>query len=197
MDLLRNFPDLDQRLRTVLRFAGGEDDEELRRYFQTTYEVRRRLAVAGQLRTVARSGRIVSRMLNVLAIKRNVTGLKKHAALLPRVAAVVWGLVEISIPRSFGYLLWEGWRYRLYTVGVILLLAGFFWQPAAVAGLVVIGLTLFVDISRWWIGDLLRGTGRWKSPLTWGLILFALLVIILAGWKSVDLWLLVKAFFSR
>jgi len=197
MDLLEEFPNLDQRLRTVLRFAGVEDDEKLRQYFETKYEVQRHLAVGEQLRTVSRAGLIVSRMLNVLAAERDISVLKKHLVLLPRVAAIVWGLVEISLPQRFGYTLWQSWRYRFYIAGFILLLAGIIWQPAVIGALAIIGLTLLTDISRWWIGDLVRGTRRLKSPLTWGLILFGLLIIILAGWKSMDLWHLAKSLSSR
>jgi hypothetical protein len=127
-------------------------------------------------------------MLNALAAQRNLSMIKKHLVLLPRVAAVVWGLVEISLPQRFAYTLWQSWRYRFYVVGLILVIAGLFWQPAVIGGLSIIGLTLLTDIARWWVGDLVRGTGRLKSPLTWGLTAFALIIVILAGWKTVDLW---------
>jgi patatin-related protein len=187
-DLLAEFPDLDQRLRIVLRFAGGEDDEKLREYFQSQYQVRRHLAMAEQLRNVSRAGLIVSRMLNVLAAQRNLSAVKKHLVLLPRVAAIVWGLVEISLPQRFAYTLWQSWRYRFYVVGFVLLVTGLFWQPAVIGGLGIIGLTLLTDIARWWVGDLVRGTGRLKSPLTWALTLFGLTIVVLAGWKAADLW---------
>ena len=194
MDLLKEFPDLDQRLRSVLRFAGADDDEKLREYFKTTYEVRRHLVVAEQLRTVSRAGLIVSRMLNTLAAERDNSVVKKHVALLPRVAAIVWGLVEISLPQRFGYSLWQSWRYRFYVTGFILLLAGLVWQPAFMGAVAIIGLTLLIDSARWWIGDMVRNTGRLRVPFTWVLIVIGLLIILLAVWKSIDLWQLAKSF---
>jgi patatin-related protein len=176
-DLLKELPDLDHRLRTVLRFAGVEKDEELREYFATKYEVRRQLAATEQLRLTARAGRIVSRMLNIVARNRGLTAVQKHTALLPRVAAVVWGLVEISIPRTVGWLLWDDWRHRFYSWGLILLIAGLFWQPLVVAGACILGATLFIDVVRWWIGDLVRATGRWRSVLT--LVITAIVAVVL------------------
>ncbi len=187
-ELLKEFPDLDHRLRAVLRFSGTENDEELRAYFQTSYQVRRRLVIAEQMRLVTRAGRVVSRMLNVLAQKRDAAGLARHAALLPRVAAVVWGVVEISIPRTLGWQLWEDWRYRFYTTGLVLVVVGFFWQPVLMAGLAAIGLTLVVDAARWKVGDLIHGTSRFSVARKAIAVLLIAVVILLASWKGFELW---------
>ena len=187
-ELLHEFPDLDRRLRTVLRFAGAEDDEKLREYFSTDYEVRRQLVVAEQLRLATRAGRIVSRMLNVLAQRRAWTPVERHIALLPRIAAIVWGVVEISIPRTLGWYLWEDWRYRFYSTGVVLVVVGFFWQPVLMAGLAAIGLTFVVDAARWKVSDWIRGTRWFRIAQTILIVGVLLLVFGLAGWKGYELW---------
>ena len=127
-------------------------------------------------------------MLNVLAQRRNLTGLEKHAALLPRIAAVVWGVVEISIPRTLGWHLCEDWRYRFYSVGVVLVVVGFFWQPVLMAGLAAIGLTLVVDAARWKVGDLIHGTSWVRIVRNVLVALFVIAVLGLASRKGYELW---------
>ena len=187
-ELLHEFPDLDRRLRTVLRFAGTEDDEELREYFQTSYEVRRRLVVTEQLRLATRAGRIVSRMLNTLARQRPGQEVERHIARLSRIAAVMWGVVEISIPRTIGWHLWEDWRYRFYTTSVVLVVVGFLWQPVLMAGLAAFALTLAVDAVRWQVGDWIHGTKWFRKALVLVLGLLLLAVLGLAGWKVYELF---------
>ena len=185
-DLLQQFPDLDQRLRKVLRFAGAEKDEELRTYFRDDYEVRRRLVVEDQLRIAARAGRIVARMLDVVANKRNVPVLIKPAVMLPRLAAVLWGIVEISIPRSLGWFLWRDWRPRLYGWAVVLILAGLLWQPVLVAGLVIFAVTVAIDTARHGVVDLIRGTHRVRTAIGWLSVVTIVLVLALAVTQAAD-----------
>ena len=186
-DLLSEYRDLDQKLRSVLRYAASEDDEQLREYFRTKYEVRRKLVVEDQLRVAARAGRIISRMLHVLAQHRDMAALEKPTVLLARVMAVAWGIVEISIPRTLGYVMWDDWRRRAYQVGLLLLAAGLLWQPVLVAGIGILAATIFIDATRWWIADIVKGAAK-RRPVLWAVAsAFGLIVLLLAGWKVAEL----------
>src|SRR5262249_44743693 len=73
------------------------------------------------VRTLARSTQIVGRMLDQIAQGKTTPPVP---AALTRAGQVLWGFVEIAVPRSPAELIGKYWVWVLYAMSVLIIIAG-------------------------------------------------------------------------
>lgn len=133
---------------------SGMEPERLLAYLRDDFEVPTRLEPTSTVRILARGTRVTGQVLSGLAGERKL--LSRPAALLVRAGTLLWGLVEVSVPRSLANLLFRYWLTLLTLAEVILVLGGaLLGQPAAQRlGWVTLLLTLLAraaaSVLAWW-----------------------------------------------
>jgi hypothetical protein len=138
---------------------------------------------AGLLETLARGTEITGRILDGIATKKSLPPWGSWAVTAGR---ALWGLVEISIPRSFGVLLGHYWQSLLLVISIVLIVAGLFGAP----GVSALGWTLLLaDVAIFALRRSLTGFMSGSAPGSLRTIAALTLLILLGagGWKVYDL----------
>ena len=110
----------------------------------------------------ARGTEITGRILEAIAGKQGLPGSGRYLVILGR---VLWGLVEISVPRSLPSLLARYWLSLLLLIAIVLIVAGLFGAPGVTAvGWSLLALGLATEIVRLTLSRFLLGR-RWLRLL--------------------------------
>jgi len=159
--LVRRLKDapLEARFSGVLHACLNED--EVLAHFRQDYEVNREVDRPQALRTLARSARVVGRMLEGITARRLHEAPK--TAWLTRAAGVFWGLVEIAVPGGFPSLVWRHWLSVLVAFEIVLTLLGVLIdRDVAWFGVRALAVTGLAAFAVWVVRDyiLRRATVR-------------------------------------
>ena len=111
---------------------------------------------ASGLIAAAKSTEIVGKILESLSSQQ---GVKQAGSSLATVGRIVWGLVEISVPRSLGTVLGRYWQTLILLLGVLLILAGLFTgqMPLSGAGWAAVGIAIALLLLRNALHSFMRG----------------------------------------
>jgi hypothetical protein len=121
----------------------------------------------------ARGTEITGRIFEAIAAKRGLPGWGRYLVIVGR---ALWGLIEISVPRSLPSLLARYWLSLLLLIAIVLIVAGLFGAPAVAAvGRTLLALVLATEIARLTLSRLLLGR-RWL-----GLLILLLSALVLIG----------------
>jgi patatin-related protein len=89
------------------------------------YAVQRDLDPKKALQTLARSTKVVGRMLGYLSREKYKTGLgERISAWIVRIGRILWWLVEVAVPRSLPSLAFNYWFVLVFLVALAMVLAG-------------------------------------------------------------------------
>jgi hypothetical protein len=114
------------------------------------------------LDALARGTEITGRILEAIAPRRGLPGWGRYFVISGR---TLWGLVEISVPRSLPSLLARYWLSLLLLIAIVLIVAGLFGAPAVAAvGWTLLALVLATEIVRLTLSRFLLGR-RWLGVL--------------------------------
>jgi hypothetical protein len=114
------------------------------------------------LDALARGTEITGRILEAIAPRRGLPGWGRYFVISSR---TLWGLVEISVPRSLPSLLARYWLSLLLLIAIVLIVAGLFGAPAVAAvGWTLLALVLATEIVRLTLSRFLLGR-RWLGVL--------------------------------
>ena len=182
-ELISRLDDLDEHLKKLLRCCLGEKD--LLDYFKTKYEVNRGLEPKNTLRLLGRAARVVGKMSEVLSDGSRFT---PQAKFFSRLASGMWAIIEISVPRSFAWNEARHIRALFYVIGIVLVILGMFWHPAAAPGAVILAATLTLHVFTAWLHGLMQARENEKNAVgRWLLIGIATVIVGLASWKAIEL----------
>ena len=134
------------------------------------------------LRVTARATTVIGKLLEGLTSRYHTAG-RRAAAWITRLGSVLWGLVEVAVPRS----LWsEGFRYwlqLLYLFEAFVFASGLLFGARAVqnVGLAALGVTLIINLAVLVTGEWMRATATrrcWRWPAMVGAGALVVLVIL-------------------
>lgn len=174
---------------------AAADPKRVREYYGQAYEVDREVNPLAALRAMSRSSRVFGRILESIADRHNVRA--TPAAWLTRMSSIFWGLVEVSVPRSFKALVFRYWLQLVYLVAVIMIVGGTIFVERTVQrfGLLLLGLTLAAHLASLALRDLIVRRRRWIRAIA-TLLVIALLVLVGIGvanlgetWDGVVAWM--------
>jgi hypothetical protein len=124
----------------------------------------------------ARGTEITGRILEAIAAKQGLPGWGRYLVIVGR---TLWGLVEISVPRSLPSLLARYWLLLLLLIAIVLIVAGLFGAPGVTAvGWSLVVLVLATAIVRLALSRFLVGR-RWLGVL---IVLLSGLILIGIGY---------------
>ena len=136
-----------------------------------------------QVETAARSTTIIGQILEAISGKSKVP--LSGTTWLINGGRALWGLVEISVPRSGVTLFGRHWQSLLLLIAVVLIVAGILSSNPGVIGvgwsLFAIFLLLFV--LRTIIGSYLKGGHAWRAIFSIVVVLLILLAIA-GAWQT-------------
>jgi len=138
------------------------DEKEALKDYRETLD--RKPQPEGAARALARGTQVVGKMLEGIARKREID--TKRIAILTRMGRLLWGLVEVAVPRRLPELLFHYWVQLIYAFAAIMIVAGFFTTGPDVtkAGWIVLGGTLAVHLAAGLLNDYMRHrTGLLKA----------------------------------
>jgi patatin-related protein len=137
------------------------------------------------LKTLARGTAIIGRMLDAIADRRKIPA---KTAWITAIGRALWGVVEISVPRSAWKLLADYWQYLVLLIAVLLVVGGMLTGQAglAVFGWVLIGGSVVLATLRWALSSFMRG----RSPLVFlaSVAIFVLALLAAVGGWQVYKW---------
>jgi hypothetical protein len=115
------------------------------------------------MRAGARATEIIGRMLETMAVRKGATPKR----LVTSVGRLLWGLVEISVPRSAPELLGRYWLSLALALELVLIVGGTLLnQPgAAQLGWTLLGLTAIVWFARRFIASFIKGPRPFRAFL--------------------------------
>jgi patatin-related protein len=186
-EFVSNVPALGAAIQSIATFSQG--DSELLSYYKTSYEVNRQLEPQILLRLFARGSQIMGRMLEAIALQRGKDPKKKYTTMVVRAAAIFSGLVELSVPRSPGEILWRYWRVLFYVMGGTLFALGLLVGRSDVqtGGILILIVTGVIHLTTWWL-RLFMARWPWLHSLTIALIsIFLAILLALGAWKVYEL----------
>ncbi len=137
------------------------NEEELLDYLTTEYEVSRYPDPEVMVELLARSTRIIGKMLEGVAEKHHINS--KRVAWVTRLGQLFWGLVEVAVPGSFWNLFFRHWIKLLYAFEAFLIVGGVLLPDSGMEsfGLVALAVTGTTQAFVKLLGDYMR-TGRFK-----------------------------------
>jgi patatin-related protein len=173
---------------------AAAEPKRVREYYSEAYEVDRAVNSLAALRAMSRSSRVFGRLLEGIADRHGVSA--APAAWLTRASSIFWGLVEVSVPRSFYDLVFRYWLQLVYVFDILMILGGTVFVERSVQrfGLVLLGLTIAVHVAVLAIRDVIRRRRRWiRAILTLGLLGLLVLAgigVVHAGetWDAIATW---------
>ena len=184
---LENTPQNNVTLKKVLDSCLNE--EELLGYLKEEYEVSRQPDPEHMVQLLARSTKVIGRMLEALAEKHRVGS--KRVAWVTRLGQIFWGLVEVAVPGSFWNLLFRQWIKLLYVFEAFLIVGGILLLDEAMQrfGFVLLAITGTTHACVKLLGDYMRsGRFRFLRSLSGiGLIILASIFIASAALGFDDL----------
>jgi hypothetical protein len=128
------------------------------------------------LDTLTRGTEITGRILEAIAARRGLPGWGRYLVIVGR---ALWGLVEISVPRSLPSLVTRYWLSLLLLIAIVLIVAGLFGAPGVTAvGWNLLALVLATAIVRLTLSRFMLGR-RWRGVL---ILLLSGLVLIGIGY---------------
>jgi hypothetical protein len=146
---------LNTKMQAVLRHLLSQ--EQLLEYFRTGYSVRREPNPQAMLKILARSTRIVGKMLEGVAERRSMN--KSSVAWIARLGQAFWALVIVAVPDSLLNLIFRHWLKVLYTFELLLLVFATVLtiSPMQQLALTMLGITLGVHLLVRLLADYMRG----------------------------------------
>jgi len=176
---------LKDTLQTTMRAAltGTQIRDFLKRAPDT---VDRKPNPEASVRELARSTQVIGKMLQGIAEDKHLpTG---PATWVARLGRVLWGLVEVSVPRSVPTLLFRYALQLVYLFEALLVAAGIVFAPGGVLrfGLGALAVTLAVHLSTFLLADILQGRQRHRLRLQWLGAAAAALLVGAAGYIVVS-----------
>ena len=174
---------------------AAADPGRVRDYYGQAYEVDREVNPLAALRAMSRSSRVFGRILESIADRHDVRA--TPAAWLTRMSSIFWGLVEVSVPRSFKALVFRYWLQLVYLVAAVMIVGGTIFVERTVQrfGLLLLGLTLAAHLASLALRDLILRRRRWIGAIA-TLLVIALLVLVGIGvanvgetWDGVVAWM--------
>jgi hypothetical protein len=178
---------------------AAAEPKRVREFYRDAYEVDRGVNSLAALRAMSRSSRVFGRLLEGIADRHGVRA--ASAAWLTRASSIFWGLVEVSVPRSFKEVVFRYWLQLVYLFDLLMIIGGTVFVERSVQrfGLVLLGLTIAVHLASLAIRDVIRRRRGWiRAIVTLGVLAF----LVLAGigvvharetWDAVVAW--VRAWF--
>jgi len=131
-------------------------------------------------RSLARATEITGHILEAISNEKGVG--KKQAAWITNAGRALWGMVEISVPRSIFELLGKYWLSLLSLVAAVLLVAGLIGGQKGVTGTgwALLGIVLVLSVFRALLSSWMRG-GRTLWGFIQGLLLLIVFLLLLLG----------------
>jgi hypothetical protein len=131
------------------------------------------------IQTAARSSTIIGHILEAISGSK---GTKLPAKILINTGRALWGLVEVSAPRSAGVLFGQYFISLLFLIEVILIVGGTFLAPGVPQlGWTLFGITLLVWLIRRTLWSYMRGPKVVRQFLAGVLTAVIVLVAFLIG----------------
>jgi patatin-related protein len=146
------------------------------------------------LRSLARATQVVGNMLDGLS-DRYVLASRRVAWWLVMLGRIVWGLIEVAVPRKLGTLIFHYWLRVLYLFEAVLIVGGVLlgFQSAQKFGILLLAITAALDIAPRLLGAYLQSKKKAKS-LWFRILVGAIGVgIVLAGLGVIELLHLVNS----
>ena len=139
------------------------------------------------LRSLARSTQVVGKMLDGLG-ERYACNSKQIPATLVLVGRVLWGLVEVSVPRRMLQLLFRYWIRLLYLFETLLIIGGVAlgFPTAYNLGLTCLGVTAVLDLAPRLLSVWMTGQKLTRLLKALG-VLVLLALLFLGAWKVFSL----------
>jgi hypothetical protein len=134
-------------------------------------------------RSIARSATVIGGMLDRIARDRRWEGLP--FASLTRAGRLLWGLVEVAMPRSLNELFLQHWIKLLYLVEAALIVVGFLVPEAQALGVKLLLWTLAAHLAAALIRDYLLESRRATYAVA-SLAALALLALTAVG--ALEVW---------
>jgi patatin-related protein len=179
-------------LQAALR--ANMNGSRLRKFFKKSYEVNREIDPQTALRSMARAAEVTGRVMENVADEYRVS--KKPATWVVRLGRILWGLIEVAVPRSLPALLVRNLVYLLYTFEGLMIAGGILAknEPVLRLGLLGLAVTFAVHLFVMLLRDLIRHkAGLWRTLK--GLALFTVAVLALFGGYTA--WQLAGTYISR
>ena len=134
------------------------------------------------VRDLARSTEIIGRMLEGIAADRQLP--VGPATWLTRLGRILWGLVEVSVPRSVPALLFRYGLHLLYLFDILLIAVGFLFNEHALmrVGVLVLAATFATHMASFFLADVLQGRVRRRLAVQWLAGAGAALIVGAAAW---------------
>lgn len=168
--------DINPKLLAVLRGALNTDDL---RQALATFEIGREPNRKTTLVNVARSTRIIGRMLDDIGDKYSL--LKKPGTLLVQAGSALWGLVEVATPRSIWQLAFRYWFGLLLLFSVVMIAGGtLFSQPAQSLGFRLLVLALATRLAVSALRTYIQGS-KWGARALEALLVLVVLALLGLG----------------
>jgi patatin-related protein len=156
----------------VIQGAVGStlDPETIWNYLRTDYEVDRALDRERLLNTVGRATQVTGRLLDGVSDRYRL--LRKPSRWLVRGGQLIWGMVEVSTPRTFGQIFFRYWLPVLMLMALLLIVGGaLFGAPAtAKAGWVLLLILLGWRLAVWMTQDVIRRRHGWAIGFAVGAV---------------------------
>ena len=146
------------------------------------YEISREPDREQMLRNVARSSRVVGKMLQGMADRR--TELKRPGSLLLQAGNVLWGMVEAAIPETQWSVLSRYWFGLLLLFGFVMFIGGtLFSVPVQTLGIEIVMVAVAVRVTIAGLRSYIRGSWQRFARVAVGAVILGILVL-----SSIELW---------
>jgi hypothetical protein len=154
--------------------------ETLLGFFRDSYSVNPNLDPQAATQSLARSTRVISKLLEQLSSEYGVGSMPTRW--LTRLARVFWALVEVAVPDSLNNIIVRHWLKLFYLFEALLILGGTLVGDDAIQrfGFVTLAITAGSHLALLTLGDVMRGRHRWLR-IAGALVAVPLLVALGAG----------------
>jgi patatin-related protein len=153
---------------------------QLRDFYLNHYAVNSKLRPEPTLRSAARATTVIGKMLEGLSDKYDRGG--KIAPWITRIGRILWGLVEVAVPRSIPKIVVQHWLKLLFLFEGLLIVGGILFVSPTVRdlGWKALGATLAVQVAILLLTDLmLNKVGKWRK--TKAVLISAVVLLLLLG----------------
>lgn len=175
---------------TLVRDAllAAAKPDRVRAFYRDAYEVNRGVNSLAALRAMSRSTQVFGKILEGIADRHYVSA--APAAWLTRASSIVWGLVEVSVPRSFWALLFRYWLRLIYLFAVLAIISGtLFVEPTVQRfGFTLLGLTVAVHVAVLALRDIVRHRRVWLRAVATLVVLVLLGLVIIGILNARETW---------
>lgn len=125
--------------------------------FKEEYQVDRQPNPRLAVRAMARATRVTGQIFEQIADAYQVD--RRPGRWIAKLGSIIWGLIEVAVPNSFGNLLFRHWLKLLYTFEVFIVFAGLLvgFREAQWFGLALLVITSVVHLATWLLGNWMAG----------------------------------------